>query len=85
MSQTIYILCVITAACCAWLLFRAFRRFGARLLWWSGMCFALQVVSNAFILVDFWVFPSVDLFVVRNAAALLGVIAMLYGLIWDAR
>jgi len=31
------------------------------------------------------VLPDVDLFVVRNATALAGVLLLLYGLVWDAK
>jgi hypothetical protein len=54
-------------------------------LFWSAACFALLAVSNVAVVLDLVVFPSVNLFIVRNAAALLAILAMLYGLVWDER
>jgi hypothetical protein len=82
MGASIYGLCMITAAGCAWLLFRAFIGSGARLLAWSSTCFALLAVNNLVLVVDL-LLPSVNLFLVRNLCALLAVAALLYGLIWD--
>jgi hypothetical protein len=85
MAAAIYSLCAATAACCAWLLLRAFRGSGARLLLWSSVCFALFAINNAMVILDLLVLPSVNLFVVRNASVLLGISAMLYGLIWNEK
>ena len=84
MGELVYGLCAATATCCAWLLFRGFRTSRARLLLWSAMCFGLLAINSALIMFDLWVFPSVDLFALRNATALLAVGVMLYGLVWDA-
>jgi hypothetical protein len=85
MGAAIYSLCAATAACCAWLLLRAFRASGARLLMCSSVCFALFAINNVLVILDLLVFPAVDLFVVRNATVLLGISAMLYGLIWNEK
>jgi hypothetical protein len=85
MGELIYSLCAVAAGCCAWLLFRAYRRSTARLLLWSSVCFAMLALNNALVVVDLRVVPTVDLFVLRNVAALLAVGVMLYGLVWDAR
>lgn len=85
MGASIYGLCMITAAGCAWLLFRAFRGSGARLLAWSSTCFALLAVNNLVLVVDLLILPSLNLFLVRNLCALLAIAAMVYGLIWDDR
>lgn len=79
-----YLLCSITAATCAVLLLRAHQRSGVALLWWSGACFALLTASNLLVAVDLILLPRLDLFVVRNLTALLGVSLLLYGLIWES-
>ena len=36
---TVYVLCFLTSAACAWLLGRSYARTGTRLLLWSSVCF----------------------------------------------
>jgi hypothetical protein len=81
----IYLLCAAAALGCAVLLYRAYRRVGMRLLFWSAVCFACLTLNNLLVVVDLVVLPDVDLFLVRNVTALTGILALLYGLIWEAR
>jgi hypothetical protein len=85
MGPAVYLLCAATALACAALLLRGFRRSGARLLLWAGLCFVGLTVNNGLVFVDLVMVPSVDLFTWRNLAALVGVGTLLYGLIWDLR
>lgn len=79
----IYTLCALTAGACSVLLLRAYGRSGSALLWWSGLCFALLTVNNALVVVDLVLLgPEISLFLVRNAAALVGMLLLLFGLIW---
>lgn len=78
----IYTLCALTALACAVLLLRARTRGGAPLLLWSGLCFACLAVNNALVVVDLILLPEVSLFFIRNTVALLGMLLLLYGLIW---
>jgi hypothetical protein len=84
MGPLVYGLCALAAATCAALLLRAYLRVRIRLLLWSAICFACLTINNVLIAVDLVLFPSTDLFLWRNLAALLGVVALLYGLIWEA-
>lgn len=79
-----YSLCALTALACSVLLLRGFRRSGARLLLWSGLCFGFLALNNFLVVFDLVVFPHIDLFLVRNVTALTGVSLLLYGLIWEA-
>lgn len=84
MVQVIYALCAVTSLLCAWLLLSSYRKKGYRLLLWSGLCFASLFVNNALLVLDRIVFPaSPDLSTWRLVAALLAVLPLLYGLIWD--
>jgi hypothetical protein len=85
MGAIVYLLCAVAALVCSVLLFRAYRRSGARLLLWSGLCFGFLTLNNVLVAVDLVIFPDVDLFMLRNVSALAGVVALLYGLIWEAR
>jgi hypothetical protein len=85
MAGIVYVLCALTAASCAVLLLRGYRASGARLLLWGGLCFLCLTVNNVIVFLDLMVVPSVDLFIWRNAAALLGMALLVWGLIMDAR
>jgi hypothetical protein len=80
-----YLLCAATALACATLLLRAWRRSGTRLLLWSGLCFCFLTLNNVLLTVDLVVFPTVDLFLLRNLTALAGISLLLYGLIRETR
>jgi hypothetical protein len=85
MAETVYILCALTSLACAVLLLRGFFRGGARFLLWSGLCFAGLVVNNVLLFVDKVILPeTVDLSILRSAAALAAMALLVYGLVWDA-
>ena len=84
MALAIYVLCFLTASICAAMLLRGYRRTGVRLLLWSGICFLCLAVNNAALFADRVLFPDVDLYVIRTVPTLLGLCALLYGLIWEA-
>jgi hypothetical protein len=80
-----YTLCSAAALLCAILLWRGFRRTGTRLLLWSAVCFSCLTLNNLLVLGDLVIFPNINLFLVRNLAALVGIGALLFGLIWEER
>ena len=84
MAEWVYALCAITAVICAALLLRGYRATRTRLLFWSSLCFAGLAVNNILLFVDLVLFPQVDLFLWRTLPALVGVMLLLYGLIWEA-
>lgn len=83
MGTTIYILCILTSLACAGLLFASYRRTRYRLLFWSGSCFAVMTVNSLLLLLDKVVFPAVDLLPARLITALLALLLLLYGLIYE--
>ena len=84
MSSITYGLCAAIALLCAILLLVAWRRQRHRLLLWSGLCFAGFTVNNVLLVLDKIVLPDVDLSVWRTSVALISIVVLLYGLIWDA-
>ena len=62
---------------------REYRRSRARLLLWSSLCFIGLAVNNVLLLVDRFVYPSVDPSVVPNLVALAAVLVLLYGLAYE--
>ncbi|MGH8205621.1 MAG: DUF5985 family protein [Steroidobacteraceae bacterium] len=85
-AELIYIGCALTSAGCAWLLLRGYRATGTRLLLWAGLCFIGQTLDNVVLFIDLVLTPStIDLFYWRTVLALAGIIALVYGLIWEPR
>ncbi len=84
MAPVIYALCAFTSMLCAWLLLRSYRRNGHRLLLWSGVCFVGLSLNNILLVVDRVIFPKeFDLITWRLVAALIALLPLLYGLIWE--
>lgn len=83
MVKIIYALCTLTSLTCAWLLLRGFIRNKFRLLFWSGLCFVGLSATNTLTVLDRVVFPEADLLTWRLVTALLAVLLLLYGLIWE--
>ena len=79
----IFGLCALTAAVCAFMLLQAYGRSGYRLLLWSGLCFVGLTVNNMLLVLDKVVFVDTDLAAWRTSAALIAMLILLYGLIWD--
>jgi hypothetical protein len=83
MAQAIYSLCALTSLTCLVLLWRSYRAIGSRLLFWSAMCFLLLTINNVLLVLDKIVFVQRDLSMGRLTAALLAVVLLLFGLIWE--
>jgi hypothetical protein len=82
-AVTIYSLCTLTSLACAWLLLASYRRTRHRLLFWSGASFVAMTVNNVFLVLDKVVFPDVYLLPMRQGSALVSMLLLLYGLIYE--
>ena len=85
MAETVYFLCAGTSFLCAWLLLRSYVRTRSRLLLWSSLCFVALAVNNALLVVDLVLVPTIDLTLWRSATALVGLLLLVYGLVWESR
>jgi hypothetical protein len=83
MAAAIYTLCALTCLACAGLLLRGYGRTRYRLLFWSGLCFSMLAVSNVLNMLDRFVFRDMDLAPLRLGTALVAVLLILFGLIWE--
>jgi len=80
-AATVYVLCLLTSAACAWLLVRSYLKSRTKLLLWSAACFVMLALNNLFVVADVVIFPSFDLTLLRSLSALAGVGLLLYGFI----
>ena len=85
MATAVYVLCALTSLACAVLLLRAYGQRGVRLLLYSGLAFGGFALGNAMLVVDVVMVPGVDLALFRSLPVLLGLMVLIYGLVWDAK
>jgi len=83
MAALIYFLCALTCLAAFGLLLRSWLSTGHRLLFWSALCFAALSLNNLLLVVDKLMLPQMDLSTPRLVAALLGVLLLLFGLVWE--
>ena len=86
MAVLIYVLCSITALICAVMLLLGSRRTGSRMLFWSGLCFAGLAFTNLVVVVDaLHLFPHENFSSLRLCSALVALMLLLYGLIFEEK
>lgn len=78
-------LAVLTSLACMAFLFRAYAQTGMRLLLWSALCFVFLSANNLLLFMDVIVLPQIDLRPYRLWSALLGLMFLLFGFIWEAQ
>jgi len=78
-----FVLCALTSLACAVLVLRAYFASRARLLLWTGLCFAGLCLNNVLLVVDSQA-PGIDLSVWRSVPAVAGLALLVYGLVWEA-
>lgn len=83
MAEAVYLLCAITSVACAALLVRSYRRQRTRLLMWSTLCFVGLAINNILMVVDLVLVPDLDMSVLRSSTALVAVVLLLIGLLWE--
>ena len=81
---TVYVLCLLTSAACAWMLGRSYHRNGTRLLLWSSVCFAFLAANNLVLVLDLVVWgKDVDWRIPRISLSLAAVASLIWGFIWE--
>ena len=80
----LYLLAVLTCLACTVLLFRGYARSGLRLLLWSALCFVFLTLNNLLLFFDLIVFAELDLRPWRLGAALIGLLFLLYGFLFES-
>ncbi len=82
MASLAYGLCTLTAFGCAFLLLRSFFRNKRRLILWSGLCFVGLSLNNLLLVTDY-LLRNVDLSTVRLIPAIVGMMLLIFGLIYE--
>ncbi len=85
MAELVYLLCAATSIICAAFLLRGYRVSRTRLLFWASLCFLGLALNNILLFVDLTILPDIDLFWWRTAAAMVGMMVLVFGLIWELR
>ena len=84
MAALIYTLCALTCLVTAILLLRSYQKTRVHLLLWGGLCFVGLTASNVFLVLDRIVYPDMDLSLPRLGTAFVGMLLLLYGLVWES-
>ena len=84
-AESIYLLCGITSLVAAGMLLRHYRQRRTQLLLWSAVAFGGLAVNNVLLFVDLVMVPEADLSLYRTAAGAMAMLALVYGLVWEAR
>lgn len=84
MPGLVYLLCTATSLASAVLLWRAARGSAGRLLMWSSLCFVGMAINNALLFLDVATPPVYQYDIPANVTALVSILLLLVGLIWDA-
>ena len=84
MAEGIYLLCAATSVVAGTLLLRYYLTARTPLLLWSFIGFLGLAINNVLVYVDLVVIPDVDLSLIRSAAGAIGMLAMVYGLVWES-
>lgn len=85
MDLLVYSLCTATTFACAILLYRGYRNTGARFLQLCSIFFALITIENGLLIIDRLTGPNVDLSLARTSSALLALLILNAGMIWERK
>ena len=83
-AEVIYLLCAATSLIAAVMLLRQYLQRRTPLLLWSCIGFIGLAANNVLVWVDLGLFTGVDLSLIRSAAGAMAMLALVYGLIWEA-
>jgi Family of unknown function (DUF5985) len=83
MAAAVFILSALISLACAALLLRSFTRTRSGLLLWAGICFTGLTLNNLLLFLDEVAADDIDLSTWRTVPALAGMLALVFGLIWE--
>ena len=83
MATAVYIMSALISLACAVLLLRSYMQARTGLLLWAAVCFLGLTLNNTLLFVDKVVATDVDLSLWRTIPALAGMLALVFGLLWE--
>lgn len=83
MAEAVYALCALTSVVCAFMLLRGYKQTRTTLLLWSALCFVGLAVNNIMLLADVVFVPAHDWGTLRSGVALVSMVVLLVGLVWE--
>jgi Family of unknown function (DUF5985) len=83
MAATVYILSALISLACAALLLRSYMQARTGLLLWAAVCFLGLTLNNTLLFVDEVAATDMDLSLWQAIPALAGVLALVFGLLWE--
>jgi len=83
-AETIYLLCAATSLVAAFMLLRYYLRRRTPILLWSFIAFLGLAANNVIVFIDLVLYPSIDMSLARAAVGAFAMLALVYGLIWEA-
>lgn len=85
MAALVYLLGTLVTLLCAVLLLRSYVKGRMPFLLWSGLCFALLTIANGLLFVDLILLgPESTLYIWRLSTAAVGMVLLVYGLIFES-
>ena len=84
LADAIYLLCAATSLTAAVLLLRQYHARRTPLLLWSCVGFFGLAINNMLVFVDFALVTGTDYSLPRSIAGAAAMLALVYGLIWEA-
>jgi len=85
MAEAVYVLCALTSTLCAVLLVRGYLATRVRLLLWASLCFSGLALNNILLFVDLVMVPEIDLSLWRGGTALVAMVILVFGLVWESK
>lgn len=83
MATAVYVFSALISLACAALLVRSWAATRSGLLLWAALCFIGLTLNNVMLFVDRVVITDTDLAVWRTLPALVGMLILVVGLLWE--
>lgn len=84
-AELAYLAGALTSVLCAVLLIRTYLATRTSLLLWSSLSFVGLALNNILLFADMFLVPTINLELWRSGTALVAMLLLLFGLIWESK